>query len=112
MYPPGRVIFIRPLKQLVGQRHRGGPRRLEKGWDAVWVTPKELIAEGILISGKVQYSAHTPELKNVEEKTLKNLSRRTGTPPRSHQEAFPGGHTQLRQGDVHSATAVGGLCAK
>ena len=54
MYPPGRVIFIRPLKQLVGQRHRGGPRRLEKGWDAVWVTPKELIAEGILISGKVR----------------------------------------------------------
>ena len=56
MYPPGRVIFIRPLKQLVGQRHRAGPRRLEKGWDAVWVTPKELIAEGILISGKVEYS--------------------------------------------------------
>ena len=53
MYPPGRVIFIRPLKQLVGRRHRAGPRRLEKGWDAVWVTPKELIAEGILISGKV-----------------------------------------------------------
>ena len=54
MYPPGRVIFIRPLKQLVGRRHRAGPRRLEKGWDAVWVTPKELIAEGILISGKVR----------------------------------------------------------
>ena len=54
MFPPGRVIFIRPLKQLVGRRHRAGPRRLEKGWDAVWVTPKELIAEGILISGKVR----------------------------------------------------------
>ncbi len=53
MYPPGRVLFIRPLKHLVGKRHRAGPRRLEKGWDAVWVTPKELIAEGILISGKV-----------------------------------------------------------
>ena len=37
-----------------GRRHRAGPRRLEKGWDAVWVTPKELIAEGILISGKVR----------------------------------------------------------
>ena len=57
MYPPGRVIFIRPLKQLVGRRHRAGPRRLEKGWDAVWVTPKELIAEGILISGKVRAPA-------------------------------------------------------
>ena len=58
MYPPGRIIFIRPLKQLVGRRQRAGPRRLEKGWDAVWVTPKELIAEGILISGKVMLHNH------------------------------------------------------
>lgn len=58
MYPPGRIIFIRPLKQLVGRRQRAGPRRLEKGWDAVWVTPKELIAEGILISGKVMLHHH------------------------------------------------------
>ena len=54
MYPPGRVIFIRPLKHLVGRRHKPSTRHLEKGWDAVWVTPKELIAEGILISGKVK----------------------------------------------------------
>ena len=51
MYPPGRIIFVRPLKTLVGRRGHG--RRLEKGWDTVWVTPQELIAEGILISGKV-----------------------------------------------------------
>ena len=52
MYPPGRIIFVRPLKTLVGRRGHG--RRLEKGWDTVWVTPQELIAEGILISGKVR----------------------------------------------------------
>ena len=54
MYPPGRVIFVWPLKTLVGRR---GPRRCtEKGWDTVWVTPQELIAEGILISGKARAS--------------------------------------------------------
>lgn len=58
MYPPGRIIFVRPLKTLVGRRNRGVPRRLIKGWDTVWVTPKELIAEGILISGKVPPYLH------------------------------------------------------
>lgn len=53
MFPPGRVIFVRPLKTLVGRRHHGAPKRFEKGWDAVWITPQELIAEGILISGRV-----------------------------------------------------------
>jgi hypothetical protein len=115
MYPPGRVIFVRPLKTLVGRRRRRRPhlrshrrlasgkasanggdiesgrkkgnsyadeddferwpetgdetggdqsgaeggearegQRLVKGWDAVWVTPQEIIGEGILISGKVR----------------------------------------------------------
>ncbi|BDA43045.1 probable Sn1-specific diacylglycerol lipase alpha [Coccomyxa sp. Obi] len=53
MFPPGRVIFVRPLKTLVGRRHRAGPKRFQKGWDAVWITPQELIAEGILISGRM-----------------------------------------------------------
>lgn len=54
MFPPGRVIFVRPLKTLVGRRGgERGPKRLVKGWDSVWISPEELIAEGILISGKV-----------------------------------------------------------
>ena len=54
MYPPGRIIFLRRLKTLVGRRGAGRPKRHEKGWDSVWVTPEELIAEGILISGKAR----------------------------------------------------------
>lgn len=51
MYPPGRVIFLRPLKVL---KKRGPARRMEKRWDAVWVTPEQLMAEGILISKKAR----------------------------------------------------------
>lgn len=68
MYPPGRIIFVRPLKTLVGRRHRGGPRRLQKGWDCVWITPKELIAEGILISGRVRWSlTHISSCSQLED---------------------------------------------
>jgi hypothetical protein len=67
MYPPGRVMFIRPLKTLVGRRGPG--RRSERGWDTVWVTPQELIAEGILISGKARRRcccrAHAPACMHV-----------------------------------------------
>ena len=54
MYPPGRIIFLRPLKTLVGRRRAGSAKRYEKGWDSVWVSPEELIGEGILISGKAR----------------------------------------------------------
>ncbi|KAK9821582.1 hypothetical protein WJX81_008445 [Elliptochloris bilobata] len=50
MYPPGRVVFLRPLKM---PKKRGPVRRIEKRWDAVWVTPEQLMAEGILISKKM-----------------------------------------------------------
>lgn len=39
-YPPGKVIFLRPLKS----------QNAEKQWDAVYVAPEDLIAEGILVS--------------------------------------------------------------
>lgn len=51
MFPPGRVIFVRPLKVLKEGR-RGAGRKLEKRWDCVWVTPEQLMSEGILISKK------------------------------------------------------------
>lgn len=68
MFPPGRVIFVRPLKTLVGRRHRAGPKRFEKGWDAVWITPQELIAEGILISGRVRCLSPLVLHKGVSER--------------------------------------------
>lgn len=39
MYPPGRIVFVRPIKS-----------RREKHWDAVWISPEDLIDEGILLS--------------------------------------------------------------
>jgi len=52
MFPPGRVIFVRPLKVLSGKHGPG--RKLEKRWDCVWVTPEQLMSEGILISKKAR----------------------------------------------------------
>ena len=102
MYPPGRVIFIRPLKQLVGRRHRAGPRRLEKGWDAVWVTPKELIAEGILISGKVR----APPLHACASLRSSQNCRGLGYNLGHAQGAHRGGHSHLRQGAFSPITCM------
>jgi hypothetical protein len=55
MFPPGRVIFVRPLKVLSGKHGPG--RKLEKRWDCVWVTPEQLMSEGILISKKARPAA-------------------------------------------------------
>ena len=51
MYPPGRVIFMRPFKVL--KRDREGADSYRKKWDAVWVSPREVIGEGILVSKRV-----------------------------------------------------------
>lgn len=39
MYPPGKIIFLRPMKA-----------RRRRHWDAVYVAPEDLIGEGILVS--------------------------------------------------------------
>ena len=48
MFPPGRIIFVRPLKQ-----YDGDGKKVGQEWDTVWITPEEIISEGILISPKV-----------------------------------------------------------
>jgi hypothetical protein len=59
MYPPGPIMFVRPLKKVgrgakrVGWRRHPQPEELQRTWDCVWVTPQELISEGILVSNKV-----------------------------------------------------------
>ena len=50
MFPPGRVVFVRPIKQV----NPRGRKRERKQWDTVWVQPTEIIAEGILISPRVR----------------------------------------------------------
>ena len=53
MYPPGRVIFLRPIKVLDRSERQGEDRGVKTVWDAVWTTPQEIIGEGILVSPKV-----------------------------------------------------------
>ena len=53
MYPPGRVIFMRPFKVLKRGREGGDTDSYRKKWDAVWVSPREVIGEGILVSKRV-----------------------------------------------------------
>lgn len=53
MFPPGRIMFLRPIKVFDRQRGRN-ERQIKSQWDCIWVTPQELIQEGILISKKVK----------------------------------------------------------
>jgi uncharacterized membrane protein YgcG len=43
MYPPGKVIFLRPIKS---QSRLG----IKKTWDAIYIAPEDLMGEGILVS--------------------------------------------------------------
>lgn len=55
MYPPGKIIFMRPVKTTKGKLRLGHVHREKlKEWDAVWVTAYELIGEGILLSKAVR----------------------------------------------------------
>ena len=55
MFPPGRIIFVRPLKQ-----YDDAGKKVDTAWDSVWITPEEIIGEGILISPKVVSSLLLP----------------------------------------------------
>ena len=55
MYPPGKVIFMRPFKVLKRGREGGDSDSYRKKWDAVWVSPREVIGEGILVSKRVSF---------------------------------------------------------
>lgn len=52
MFPPGRVLFLRPIKILTRQEKKN-EQGVTQQWDAIWITPQELIQEGILVSKKV-----------------------------------------------------------
>ena len=53
MFPAGKLLFLRPIKRKVVSTKKGEDDKLEQAWDAVWQTPEEVIAEGILVSKKV-----------------------------------------------------------
>ena len=53
MFPPGRILFLRPIKVLDRQESKK-EQGVKQQWDAIWITPQELIQEGILVSKKVR----------------------------------------------------------
>ncbi|CAL8469007.1 g8548 [Coccomyxa elongata] len=51
MLPPGRMIFLRRLKRWENTKRQSGS--WDVTWDAVYITPEDILREGILISGKM-----------------------------------------------------------
>ncbi|BDA42994.1 probable nuclear valosin-containing protein-like at C-terminar half [Coccomyxa sp. Obi] len=51
MLPPGRMVFLRRLKRLEKSKRRSEDR--EVTWDAVYISPEEILREGLLVSGKM-----------------------------------------------------------
>ncbi|KAL3137504.1 hypothetical protein ABBQ38_004792 [Trebouxia sp. C0009 RCD-2024] len=79
MYPPGRIIFLRPIKVRKKRKH-GGEGKLVKRWDAVWVSPREVVGEGILVSKRMledhlSEKALIPALRFVAENHPQRLAR-------------------------------------
>ena len=54
LYPPGRQVFLRRFKQSSQPQDPD-----DVYWDAVWIRPEEIIAEGILVSKHATYD-HYP----------------------------------------------------
>lgn len=83
MFPPGRVLFLRPIKMLdkekIGEGKKDNPP-LRQAWDAIWLSSEELVAEGILMSKKVSpahslHRANGLRTKNGNTPTASNLRR-------------------------------------
>jgi len=53
MFPPGKLMFLRPFKGTGGMKKKGGNKDGGKStttWDAVWISGEQLMGEGILLS--------------------------------------------------------------
>lgn len=63
MLPPGRIVFLRSIK--VAKRKHGEDgkqtsRKVVERWDAVWLSPREVVGEGILVSKRVSEQLPLP----------------------------------------------------
>lgn len=50
MFPPGKLMFLRPFKGTGGKKKGGNKNGGTTTWDAVWITGEQLMGEGILLS--------------------------------------------------------------
>lgn len=74
MFPPGRVLFLRPMKVRRGLS-------LMRTWDAVYVAPEDLISEGILVA-PTMLSDHqcSTAFEAIKSATAKAESEEQGRP--------------------------------
>ena len=63
MFPAGKLIFLRPIKMKAEKHPTGKEPKIKQAWDAIWSTPEELIAEGILVSKKVPKMGPKPRFQ-------------------------------------------------
>lgn len=66
MYPPGRIIFLRPYGDLTSST--------DVTWDAVWIQAQDLMDEGLLLSTAMFHHHVLQETKNAIRKALENLT--------------------------------------
>lgn len=92
MYPPGRIIFLRPIK--VRKKRKSGEEghKIEKRWDAVWVSPREVVGEGILVSKRMledhlSEKALIPALRFVAENHPQRLTKSSSKQAKQAREA-------------------------
>ena len=55
MYPPGRTLQLRRLRDLKGQ----------ESWDAVWIEAEQIMEEGIMLSRHQTNDHYTARLREV-----------------------------------------------
>lgn len=80
MYPPGRTMQLRRLKDAAPTKRRlsrcGGCKckcrrgRPAESWDAVWVAPEQVMEEGILLSSSQNSDHSTARLAGVLEELV------------------------------------------
>lgn len=63
MYPPGRLLFLRPFKG----------HRVTKTWDAVWIDAATLMGEGILLAPSMMAHHRTFTIREAFAEVLKPL---------------------------------------
>lgn len=86
LYPPGRVMFLQPLKRAVKSRagsrccRAGVPKAQERYFVPVWVEPEELMSEGILVSSYM-LEDHTPGVMLQQLQLLIDAQEQSGGAP-------------------------------
>lgn len=97
-YPPGKIIFLRPLK----------PRNAEKEWDAVYIAPEDLIAEGLLVSPMMFHDHLCSTVYQALQQSLVNSER---TENDNGEETVHRSNSLFGVIKNWSKTAYGGLMA-